>query len=100
MTKHTIETKDFPEGWEPVAYRVAIPNIEYTVTDDMEPILCPLEINYPTLIVQKTKPREITIVETDDDNFKDESNDNYLKQHLAYGIMISGKSKIWRIKEE
>lgn len=97
--KHTIEIEGLPEGWEAVAYRIPRATDKYwngkeihygEYNDDC----------YAKLIVQKTKPREITIVETEYDNFKNESNNNYLRQHLAHGVTISGKSKIWRIKEE
>lgn len=99
MTKHTIEIEGLPEGWEAVAYRVAVPNIEYTVTDDMEPMLCQMEINYPTLIVQKTKPRRVVLEETDADNIRYTSG-FYANQVITAGIYVADQPKIWRIKEE
>ena len=99
MTKHTIEIEGLPEGWEAVAYRVAVPNIEYTVTDDMKPMLCQMEINYPTLIVQKTKPRRVVLEETDADNIRYTSG-FYANQVITAGIYVANQPKIWRIKEE
>ena len=67
--KHTIKIEGLPEGWEAVAYRIPRATDKYwngkeihygEYNDDC----------YAKLIVQKTKPREITLVETEQGNIE------------------------------
>ncbi len=88
MTKHTIEIEGLPEDWE--ATKVNINNQE----------ICGTHFAVVTAIVElkKTKPREITLVETDEDN-GDIGQPQHFNISGELAINISGK-KIWRIKEE
>jgi len=93
MTKHTIEIKGLPEGWEPVAYRYPTDEedvfIEGEIRKGRNTNKC-----YEQLIVKKTKPREITLVETDERA----STTHFINTGDVF-LHVESK-KIWRIKEE
>lgn len=96
MTKHTIEIEDLPEGWEPVAYR--LPRVgDYTISDDGRAVSTK-GMRFPLLVIQKTKPREITLVETEQDNIKHDG--KWCNQHFRDGLILTQQPKYWRIKEE
>lgn len=94
MTKHTIEIEGLPEGWEAVAYRSPKKGDQYLHQKQIWKAF--IDESYPYMIVQKTKPREITLVETD------EFTDALIYMPINLGdvhLMVAGQ-KIWRIKEE
>lgn len=97
--KHTIEIEGLPEGWEPVAFRVP-EHLEYYFSRyGFEQATDEWPDRPAAIIIQKTKPREITLVETDEDNAID--GDHYRVQaFMDAGINIYKQPKIWRIKEE
>ena len=99
MSKHTIDDiQGLPEGWEAVAYRCPV-NGEYFLPTVGNIVIAGHDYVMRYLIIQKTKPREITLVETDEDNAID--GDHYRVQaFMDAGINIYKQPKIWRIKEE
>lgn len=46
----------------------------------------------------KTKPREITLVETDENNDRSLAG-NYMTQYFRNEVIINNAPKIWRVKE-
>lgn len=96
MTKHTIEIEGLPEGWGPVSYRVPKYDEKYLTVDGLiETCQCCMYV--PRLIVQKIKPREITLVETDEE-YSAFSTQEIMTKPMK--IALIGATKIWRIKEE
>jgi len=101
MTKHTIEIEGLPEGWEPVAYRKPLKN-EFVFYPETGEIFHASWSITPAirLIVQKTQPREITLVETEEDNEHLLNSPMYVNQWVNLDILLVNQPKIWRIKEE
>lgn len=73
MTKHTIEIKCLPEGWEPVAFRHPIGNIEYVFIDGEIRKAKPTDKR--CLIVGMSQPRRI--VSTGIDSYDPSSPNGY-----------------------
>ena len=90
--KHTIEIEGLPEGWEAVAYRIPLESDSYWNGHNV----CSGKYHngFASLIVQKTQPREITLVEITRDEYRKLFNDDN-------GIQIFYMAgSYWRIKEE
>lgn len=62
MTKHTIEIEGLPEGWEPISASTDPDQYASYLGDDG------FLYHFAKIKLQKTKPREITLVETDELN--------------------------------
>lgn len=97
MTKQIIEV-DVPEGWKAVGYKVPKKGEYFYDIGDTEPIKASNNMSSGWLVVEKIQPREITIVETGEDNAM---NGIYYKdQWFMYGkVLVVGQPKIWKIKE-
>lgn len=99
MTKqYTIPIEGIPDGWEPVAFRVPLEG-EHAIIFGEARSCDDWHYRAPRMVIQKTKPREITLVETDKDN-GDNNSGIYPDQHLGNNIFIGNQHKIWRVKEE
>lgn len=63
MTKHTIDIKGLPEGWEAAAYRIPLPSDYYWNGHNV----CSGKYHngFASLIVQKIKTGEITLYSYD-----------------------------------
>ena len=88
MTKHTIDIEGLPKGWEPEKVTINPQNIcgtNYAVVTAM-------------VELRKTKPREITLVETEQDNIKHDG--KWCNQHFRDGLILTQQPKYWRIKGE
>lgn len=96
MTKHNIKTEGLPKGWEPIAIRMPVKDVDYIYIGGWIK-LCDDDNMPPCLIIQKTKPREITIVETEQDNIKHDG--KWCNQHFRDGLILTQQHKYWRIKE-
>ena len=98
-----IEIEGLPKGWEPVAYRVPSENKDY-ILDGEQVLLCCWASNKDYLIVERIKPREITLVETDE--FRCPRHGEYFRRGMVDSpIEVCLKMevcavKIWRIKED
>lgn len=96
MNKHTIVIEGLPEGWEPVAFRVPEYLEYYFSRYGFEQATDEWPDRPAAIIIQKTKPREITLVETD-------INADYGESRFIDlpGVEIKVRAnKIWRVKEE
>jgi len=91
--KHNIEIPGLPEGWEPVAFRVPEYLEYYFSRYGFEQATDEWPDRPAAIIIQKTKPREITIIETDETGYP---------RPGEFGQQINGhhQMKIWRVKEE
>ena len=90
-----IEVEGLPEGWKAVAYRRPYPQ-EYILKSEGA-MKVRIRGEQPWLIIEKIKPREITLVETDVET------DPLLYQQIRIDglcILMLMHNKIWRIKEE
>lgn len=85
--KHEIEIPGLPKGYRAVAYRIADYREWYFFEGRIVQNIY-TETQYPVLIVEKIKPREVTFVETDCENAK-----------IAF-FDDAGMWTYWRIKEE
>ncbi len=98
MSKHEIDIKGLPEGWEPVAYRYPIGNIEYVFVDDEIRQAKPTDKR--CLLVRIVQQRRIVLEETGEDNIRYTSG-HYANQCIARGVYVADQPKIWReVKEE
>ena len=59
--KHTIEIEGLPEGWEPVAFRIAHNDEHRVINGIIE--RCDGNDNCESLIVKKKQPRRIVLEE-------------------------------------
>ncbi len=66
--KHEIEIPDFPEGWEPVAYRIPKAGEYYFGSQGVK--LAHIDFDNLWLVVRKKQPRRIVLEETDIDNYE------------------------------
>lgn len=103
--KHNIEIPGLPEGWEPVAFRVPEYLEYYFSRYGFEQATDEWPDRPAAIIIQKTKPREITLVETDEErsvSYGDwyEDNDGKITQWTNKDFGSLCCFKIWRIKEE
>lgn len=96
MTKHTIEIEGLPEGWEPVAIRIALKGEHVLDCGDITMIDTVDHTKFPCVIVQKTKPREITLVETDEPNSNRDKQEFIVDANI---FVLNRADKYWRIKE-
>jgi len=96
MSKHTIEIEGLPEGWEPVAYRFPVKDVDMILDRSGQVNNCTWNGETAYIIVQKTKPREITLVETDEDTEVDVEQTFPMSDTTFY----VRSPKIWRIKED
>lgn len=94
MTINMLEaiSSGIPPGWEIKQVRLESPSNLSTITPehpDYDPNIkyCPLHI---TVMLQKSKPREVTIVETEHERIPD-------REDLDMWAAVGGKW--WRIKE-
>jgi hypothetical protein len=72
MTKKTIEVEGLPEGWKAVAYKKPIPG-EYFIGYAGSVCFCNHLEYGPRLIVEKIKPRQIVLEETDEEAYSTSS---------------------------
>ena len=100
MSKHTIEIEGLPEGWEPVAFRVPDQSEYYFGRHGLDQATDEWPDRPAAIILQKTKPREITLVETEEDNEHLLNSPMYVNQWVNLDILLVNQPKIWRIKEE
>lgn len=63
--KHTIDIEGLPEGWEPVAFRIASNDEHRVINGVIEK--CKGNDSCESLIVKKKQPRRIVLEETDED---------------------------------
>lgn len=73
MSKHEIEVEGLPEGWEPVAFRMAHNDEHRVINGIIE--RCDGNDNCESLIVKKKQPRRIAFEETDYANVCDSEED-------------------------
>lgn len=66
MKEYTIKIGGVPEGWEPVAVRIAVRGEHVLDCGSITLIDTVDETKFPCLIVRKTKPRRIVLEETDE----------------------------------
>lgn len=64
MSKHEIEVEGLPEGWEPVAFRMAHNDEHRVINGIIE--RCDGNDNCESLIVKKKQPRRIVLEEADE----------------------------------
>jgi len=79
MTKHTIEIEGLPKGWEPV---------DVTCQGDLE------ENDgkgFISAIIELRRKREITLVETEQDNIKHDG--KWCNQHFRDGLILTKQPK-------
>lgn len=87
--KHTIEIQGLPEGWRAVAYRLGKAGEYFFCATYEEVMMLDADTEFIlVLIVEKIKPREITLVETECENAK-----------IAF-FDDAGMRTYWRTKEE
>lgn len=94
LAEHIEEgSEELPEGWEVIAHRNPKKG-EYFLSTIGTTEIAGHDYAMRHLIIQKTKPREITLVETDEDAAT--------THFVSYGdVSLSIESdKIWRVKEE
>ena len=83
-----IEIEGLPEGFEINSVTI---NAGETISQCFNTIQA-------TIHLKKIKPREITIIETEQDNIKYEG--KWCNQHFRDGLILTQQPKYWRIKEE
>ena len=83
-----IEIEGLPEGFEINSVTI---NAGETISQCFNTIQA-------TIHLKKIKPREITIIETEQDNIKHDG--KWCNQHFRDGLILTQQPKYWRIKEE
>lgn len=95
--KHEIEIPDLPEGWQAVAYRIALRGVDHVLRNGKVTIYNGFSDDENLLIVEKIPPRRIVLEETDEDANCE------LPQPLTdgsyIGVMVYAH-KIWREVKE
>lgn len=92
---HQISIPGLPDGWRAVAYRVPVEG-EFIFTGSRVQIaMGNWDYDDIRLIVEKIKPREFTLIETDEPNSNRDKQTFYI-----HGANLEMRSeKYWRIKE-
>lgn len=104
---HTIQIEGLPEGWEPVAYRVPVKDVDMILDRSGNVNNCTWNGETAYIIVQKTKPRRIVLEETEEmrqvhkgEYYFDPLLNKVVVWLGAYKKVSDHEYKIWRIKEE
>ena len=83
-----IEIEGLPEGWKPLKVIISC-----NISNDVSVMQCAARVD-----LERIKPREITLVETEQDNIKHDG--KWCNQHFRDGLILTQQPKYWRIKEE
>ena len=83
-----IEIEGLPEGWKPLKVKISC-----NISNDVSVMQCAARVD-----LERIKPREITLVETEQDNIKHDG--KWCNQHFRDGLILTQQPKYWRIKEE
>mgnify|MGYP003405380943 FL=1 len=83
-----IEIEGLPEGWKPLKVKISC-----NISNDASVMQCAARVD-----LERIKPREITLVETEQDNIKHDG--KWCNQHFRDGLILTQQPKYWRIKEE
>lgn len=98
--QYTIPIEGIPEGWEPVAYSIIKDGDYYLFAKDKIIQKTKEHQVGMYLILQKTKPREITLVETDEESKTFSPQLINIGNDVNCPILSISSMKIWRIKDE
>lgn len=90
--KHEIEIPDLPDGWRAVSYRSPVDGVDY-ILNSGKVSLCDFEcIDSDYLIVERIKPREITLIEI--------TKEEYIRLCQTEETLYMLSGEYWKLKEE